>query len=128
MRREYTGPIEVSVVGPMGLEGKVTIPMGKPAAPNQPAAVLIVNVGDLPMGPLTFAIQGKADIGGKTVTRLASLRTVVSTEMAGLPVPPRQLWTSLALAVTERAPFTLTAKFDMESAAPGKPAPLTSLR
>jgi hypothetical protein len=125
VRRDYTGPIEVSVVGPMGVEGKVTIPTGKPAAPNQPAAVLVVNVGDVPMGPLTFAIQGKADIAGKAVTRLASVRTVVSTEMGGLPVPPRPLWTSLALAVTERAPFTLAAKFDMASAAPGKPAPLT---
>jgi len=125
VRREYTGPIEVSVVGPAGLQGQVTIPTGKPPAPNQPAAVLIVAIGDLPMGPQAFAIQGKATISGKPVTRLASVRTVISTEMAGLPVPPRQLWTSLALAVTERAPFTLTAKFDMASAAPGKPAPLT---
>ena len=49
----------------------------------------------------------------------------MSQSLAGLPVPPRQTWTAVGLAVTERAPFTLSAKFDEASTALGKSAYLT---
>jgi hypothetical protein len=119
VRHDYAGPIEVSVSG-AGLSGTVTIPTGQAAAqlPVTPAA-------DLPVGPRAFQVIGKATIGGKPVTAFASVRAVVSQELAGLPVPPRAAWTQLALAVTEKAPFTLAAKFDAPSTAPGKPAALT---
>jgi hypothetical protein len=40
-------------------------------------------------------------------------------------VPPRSTWRGIGLAVTERAPFTLAAKFDEASGMPGKPVNLT---
>jgi hypothetical protein len=124
-RRDYPGPIEVSVLGPTGLSGQTTIPTGKPAPPNQPAATLTLTAGDLPLGPVVFAIQGKATINGKVVTHLASVRTVISQGLANLPAPPRPLYHQFALAITERPPFTLAARFDTPSTAPGKPASLT---
>jgi hypothetical protein len=125
VRREYAGPIEVSVVG-AGLSGSTTIPMGQPPQPNQPGATLTVNVGpDTPMGPLTFRVQGKANVNGKDVVEYASVRAAVSQSLAGLPVPPRQTWYAFGLAVTEKAPFTLTAKFDAESTKVGEAATLT---
>src|SRR5262249_51706224 len=63
-RRDYPGPIEVSVISPHpGITGKVTIPAGAPKAPNQPAATLVINAkGDVPMGAYMLLIQGKATV------------------------------------------------------------------
>ena len=125
-RRDYAGPIDVSVVGPPGVTGTVEVPMGQPPQPNQPGATLTVNVGtDVPVGPLTFRVQGKANINGKDVIEVAGVRGAVSQSLAGLPVPPRQTWTAVGLAVTEKAPFTLAVKFDEASTALGKPANVT---
>lgn len=125
-RRDFGGPIEISVRGPKGINGKLAIAAGKAPPPNQPLGTLIVNVApDAPMGPHVFQIEGKASINGKTVVKLASVRTAVSQSLANLPLPPKNLLTSIGLAVTEKPPFTLTAKLDAASYQPGKPAMLT---
>ncbi len=75
VRRDYKGPIEVSVrsqAGPSGqplLSGQTTIAMGQAAGslPLQAPA-------DLPVGPYTFFVQGKATINSKPVTVYASVR------------------------------------------------------
>jgi hypothetical protein len=59
------------------------------------------------------------------VTKLASVQAVVRRELANLPLPPPNTFTAIGLAVTERPPFTLAAKFDAPSYVPGKPATLT---
>jgi dienelactone hydrolase len=124
-RRGYTGPIEVSVLG-QGLSGHVTIEAGKPAQPNQPAGTLSVSApADLAMGPHDFKIRGKAKINDKDVIQYASVRAVLSKEMANLAVPPHELYTSFGLAVTEKAPFTLAARFEEPSTVPGKAIGLT---
>jgi hypothetical protein len=129
-RRGYAGPVELSVVGPKGLSGKVTLPAGAAntpkAPPNQPAAALPVSAAaDLPPGPLVFHVEAKATIDGKPVAQFATVRTALSQQsFAGLPVPPRTLFTDAGLAVTDRQPFTLAVQL-APSAAPGKPAPLT---
>ena len=74
----------------------------------------------MPVGPLTFLVQGKANINGKDVIEYASVRGAVSQSLAGLPMPPRRTWTAVGLAVTEKAPFTLAAKFDEASTMLGK--------
>ncbi len=119
-RSGYNGPIEVSVLGAKGVIGGVTIPAGPPKPPTVPAALLPVKVEDLPPGPLSFAIGGKAKIDGKEVVHLASVRGLVSAAMANLAVPPRPMYTQLGLAVTEKPPFSLAAKFDAPSIPPGK--------
>ncbi|HVS40489.1 MAG TPA: PPC domain-containing protein [Gemmataceae bacterium] len=125
-RRDYGGAIDVSVVGPPGVTGQVQMPAGQPPQPGQPGATLTVNIGpDVPVGPLTFLVQGKASINGKDVTEYASVRAAVSQSLAGLPVPPREIWAPVGLAVTEKAPFTLAVKFDEPSTPLGKPANLT---
>ncbi|HZV07190.1 MAG TPA: hypothetical protein VE999_19060 [Gemmataceae bacterium] len=125
-RRDFDGPIEISVQGPKGISGQLKVAAGKAPPRNQPLGTLIVNVAaDVPVGPYAFQIQGKATINGKSVTKLANVRTVVSQGLANLPLPPKNLLTSLALAVTEKPPFALTAKFDAASYTPGKPATLT---
>jgi hypothetical protein len=125
-RRDFGGPIEISVLGPKGIDGQLTIAAGKAPPPNQPLGTLVVNVStDVPAGAYVFQIQGKATINGKSVTKLASVRAIVSQGLSNLPLPPKNMLTSIGLAVTERPLFTLAAKLDAASYAPGKSTTLT---
>jgi hypothetical protein len=126
-RRDYKGPIEVSVVG-QGLTGTLTIPAAAPGPPNQPqpgGTLTISAAADLPIGPHEFYIQGKGKNDNKEFVEFASVRALVSAAMSNLPVPPRPMFTRLGLAVTDKAPFALTFKFDEPNATPGKPANVT---
>ncbi len=124
-RKDYTGPIEVSVVGNPKLTGQVTLAAGQPQ-PNQPnGTVTITAAADTPIGPTEFRIQGKATINGKEVVTLLDVRALASQSLAGLPVPPRTMDERLGLAVKERPPFALAFKFDEANATPGKPIGLT---
>jgi hypothetical protein len=125
-RRDYTGPIDVSVVGHPAITGHVTISPGQPAAPNQPAATLFLSASpNAAVGPYNIRIQGSATINGRTVVRDASLRAVASRNLAGLTYPPHQLWSQIGLAVIEKPPFMLTARMDQLEASRGSPVPLT---
>jgi hypothetical protein len=125
-RRDFDGPLEISVVGPKGISGQLAVAAGKAPPANQPLGTLLVNAAeDVPMGPHVFRIQGKATIDGKAVTRFASVRTAVSDGLAKLPLPPPSTFTPIGLAITEKPPFALAAKLDAASYMPGKPATLT---
>jgi hypothetical protein len=77
------------------------------------------------MGPHILNIQGKATINGKPVVVRANVTNVVKTAMAGLPYPPRELLHGVALAATQKPPFTLTAKLDTAEALRGAAATVT---
>jgi hypothetical protein len=114
-RRDYAGPIEISVTGPAGLTGQVTIPGAPtpPPPPNQPAGVLHLKVApETPMGPHTFVIQAKAPINNKTFMTYANQHAAVRANLGNLPFPPQYLLHPIGLAITEKAPFTLAAKFE----------------
>jgi hypothetical protein len=114
VRRDYTGPIELSVVGPPGITGQtVFTAAGGPAQPNVTQGVLFVNAApDVPLGIYPLKVQAKATINGKPVTSYASVRVPVTAALGGLPFPPRNLNTQLAVGVTEKPPFTLAIKFE----------------
>ncbi len=119
-RRGYTGPIEVELMGPMGLSGKRLLKAG------ENAGVLLAQAkAELPPGPYLVHVAGKATIDGKPVVRLASVRPSISQSLGNLPFPPRHLTTQIALAVKERAPFILTASFDPKEGVPGLPLAFT---
>jgi hypothetical protein len=124
-RHDYAGPIEVSVVGPPGISGAVTIAAGQPPQPNAPAGQLVVSVKpDVPLGPHLLRIQGKATINGKPVVAFASVAAPVKSSLANLPYPPQQLLDQVALAVTPIAPFTLKAETVPVKLLPGSKASL----
>jgi hypothetical protein len=125
-RRGYTGPIDVSVVGPAKLSGQVTIPANAPPKPNLPAATLTLTVPpDMTVGPYLLSLQAKATIEGKQVAEFVDVSGLVRQGMANLPYPPPQFGDQIGLAVTERAPFTLAAIFDRTEVVPGMPADVT---
>jgi hypothetical protein len=124
-RRDYTGPIEVSVVGHPGITGQTVINATPPPAPNQPAGRLTVSVKpDVPTGPHIIRIQGKATINGKPVVVDADVTAAVKEQMAGLAFPPRDLLHPVAFAVTEKPPFSLLAKIELAEALRGSPVPV----
>jgi hypothetical protein len=130
-RRDYSGPIEVSIVGPPGITGQATISAGAAPAPPPPAAAaptiqLPVHIkADVPVGAYSLLIQGKAVIQGKTVIEYASVRFPASQNLAGLPYPPRTLDRQIGFAVTPKPPFTLAARFDAPEFLRGGPASVT---
>ena len=126
VRRDYTGPVELSLSGPMGLSGTGTIAQGAPAKPTDPAGSLTINCpAGFKTGMYPIQVIGKATINGKQVTVVASTRPAVSTALANLPVPPSRLTRGVALGVLDRAPYSLSAKIDPASVAPGKDATIT---
>jgi hypothetical protein len=126
VRRDYTGPIEVSVTGHPGVSGTLTIPGGPPKPPNVPAGNLIVSAKpDVPVGPLVLTVHGKATINGKPVVESVSVSNAVKAELANLPYPPQQLVDGVAVAVTPKPPFALTAKVDAGEALRGVAATVT---
>jgi hypothetical protein len=121
-RKDYSGPIEVSVVGQPGITGQAVINATPPPPPNQPAGKLTVHVKpDVAMGPYFVRIQGKATINGKPVVVDADVAAAVKESMAGLAFPPRDLLHPVGLAVTEKPPFSLLAKFEPAESLRGNP-------
>src|SRR5439155_23529169 len=114
-RRGYTGPIDVSLQGAAGLTGTLALKA------NENAGALLVSAGtDVAPGPQVIRVVGKAKIENNVVERRASVRAAVSQSLSNLAYPPRTLFDQVAIAVKEKAPFTLSARFDSEGI-PGSP-------
>jgi hypothetical protein len=77
------------------------------------------------MGPHVLTFQGKATVNGKPLVFRGHVTNAVKAQLAGLPYPPQQLTEGLAVAVTQKPPFTLTAKVDAGEALRGTPATVT---
>ena len=121
-RRGYTGAIDVSVTGHAGFSGSGTIKAG------QNIGQLVVTAKeDLPMGPYQIALLAKATIDGKMVAKFAGVRQPVSQSLSNLPYPPPQTYQHLALAVREKAPFSLIAQWEPAESYPGATGKLTIL-
>ncbi|MCE9534260.1 MAG: hypothetical protein K8T89_24535 [Planctomycetes bacterium] len=116
VRRDYAGPIELVVTGPAGFSGNVTIPAGVPAAtPPKDASPLfaylpLIAKGDVPVGPYEIRVQSKAKVADKEIVRLARVTDVVKLGMAGLPIPPLEMTSSLVVGVSGPPLFKLEAK------------------
>jgi hypothetical protein len=123
-RRDYAGPIELSVVGPPGLSGSVTVPVNvqaPPPAAGQPNPPPFLHLpvraaADVAPGAYEVKVQAKAVIDGKEVLAFASTKAAVQQQMAGLPFPPREWLRSVGVAVTPKPPFTLAARYDPSEA------------
>jgi hypothetical protein len=123
--RDYNGPIELSVTGHPGLSGQVVL-HPHPPVPNQPVGWLFLSAKpDVPAGPYQVVVLAKAMINGKSVVKEANIQGVIRQELGGLPYPPQQLMEPVGVAVTEKAPFLLTAKLDSPEVARGLPASVT---
>jgi hypothetical protein len=132
VRRDYGGPIELSVVGPPGLSGSVTVPAGvqavpppigpdeKPPPKPPPVAQLPVHAAaEVGPGIYEITVMAKAVADGKQLVAFASTKTAVQAQMAGLPRPPREWLRGVGVAVMPRPPFSLAALWERPEAVPG---------
>lgn len=120
VRKGYTGSLELSAKGHPGLTGTANIKAGANAS------LLLVTVkSDVPMGSYQFQIVGKAKIDGIDVVQAAGAKGLVVQSLNGLIYPPMHLQTYVALAIKEKAPFTLAIKMDPPDGIPGGKANVT---
>lgn len=120
VRKGYAGPIEISTTGHAGLTGKATIKAGQNAA-----LLLVVAKADLAMGAYQFSVVGKATVDGQPVVQTAGAKAAVVLALNGLAFPPMHLQTFVAVAVKEKAPFSLAIKMDPPEGVPGGTAKVT---
>jgi hypothetical protein len=119
-RRDYTGPIELSIAAPAGVGGTATIPAG------QNATLLALNAAPTATtGVERLVIVGKATINMKPVTEFASITGLVRTALANLPHPPPNLGNALAVSVVDKPPFTIEAKYEQPEGLRGLSVPVT---
>ena len=124
IRREFGGPIELSVVGPPGLTGTATVPAGvqvvPPEAPAAGTPPYIPPVAQLPIhaaadmapGAYEVTIQAKAVADGKEIVAFASTKAAVQAQMDGLAYPPRHWLRGVAVAVMPKPPVSLAALWE----------------
>jgi hypothetical protein len=65
---------------------------------------------DVPLGAYDLRIIAKAKVGGKEITRLVNATDVVKAGLNNLAFPPREMLTSIGVAVTDKPLFTLAIK------------------
>ena len=135
IRRDYTGPIELSVTGNSAFTGSTTVPAGIPAAPIpppqpgqpvQPIALLpLIAKADVPVGAYELKVMAKATVNGKEIIRFANITDLVKQSMNGLPMPPLESLHSIGVAITDKPLFDLTTKPAPLEVFRGIPATLT---
>jgi hypothetical protein len=114
VRKGYTGPIEISAKGHPSLTGTANLKAGQNAV-----ILMVATKGDLSMGAYQFQIVAKATVDGQNVVQTAGAKAMVVQSLNGLLFPPMHLQTFVALAVKEKAPFTLAIKMDPPEGIPG---------
>lgn len=119
VRRDFNGPIDVSLQGVSGVTAQALVPSG------QLTGTLLVRAdSSAAIGPGLGRVQGQAIIASKSVVRPASVRPVLTQDLAALTYPPLQFNDQVAVAVTQRAPFVLTAHAKQTECYPGGSFPV----
>ncbi|MCE9561708.1 MAG: hypothetical protein K8U57_06595 [Planctomycetes bacterium] len=111
----YAGPVELSIVGDAALSGKTMLPAGQTVA----FVPLMVKDGTKP-GAYAFRVQGQVTVNGQTVVRVGTLVDTVKATLGGLPNPPAEMLSGCAVAVVEKAPFTVKMTAEPASIEKGK--------
>ncbi|MCS7022474.1 MAG: hypothetical protein NZU63_11670 [Gemmataceae bacterium] len=109
----FNGPVELQAVGTDLLQGTSTIAAGQ----NFALLPLEVRPGT-PPGVYPFRVQGRATIGGQTVTRYASCLDTLKAGWANMSHPPLDLAGLCAAGVIQPA-FHLTVRADPPTLAKG---------
>ncbi|MCS6978466.1 MAG: PPC domain-containing protein [Gemmatales bacterium] len=118
-RRDYGGPIDITVSGPQGVSGNAVIQAG------QTSTLVPVRVpGELAIGGHRLVVTGKAKIGEKEVVKKAHVRPVVREALGNLAHPPAHLGEEIVLGVTKPPPFSVQATYEQPEALRGGTVPV----
>jgi hypothetical protein len=125
IRRDYAGPIEVSIVDNPNLSGSIVITGAAAPAPNVPIALLpVTHKASGKPETNQFRVQAKAVVNGKEIRTFANVEGVVRQNFGNLPFPPREYFQTVFYSVTE-PPFRLEAKFTPPEGVRTLPANIT---
>ena len=108
----FAAPVELTFVGVHGVTGSLTIP---PAANPQPPTPLFLSLTAKPgmkLGAYVGRIEAKATIDGKPVLKVLASIDNAKASLGGMPNPPLEIATQVAVAITPEPPFTLEMKLD----------------
>jgi hypothetical protein len=120
-RRDFSGPIDLTIVGANGLSGSIPVSpgaeSGPPPAAGQPSgapfAMLPIRAApDLAPGVYEIQVQAKALLDGKEIVSFAGTDHLIRQSMAGLPFPPRTWSRKVAVGVLPKPPFEISARFE----------------
>jgi hypothetical protein len=122
VRSEYNGPITLAVEGlPAGAVTSPTV-----IGAGQADTIITVSAPETAaLAGARVRVVGTADVNGQKVVEYADCSELLVTEFGNLPWPPSNLTNSLALAVTEKPFFTLSAKLDAAGLGRGTALPIT---
>lgn len=127
-RRDFAGPIELSIVGHKGLSGSLGVTAGAesgpPPGPGQPssapfAMLPVAAAADLAPGVYEILVQAKATIDGREFVTFAGTESLLVQAMGGLPFPPREWNRKVAVGVLPKPPFEVAARFEPPEAVRG---------
>ena len=105
-RREYAGPVELSITGHPGLSGKLILQPGS----LFPALLPVTSKADLPPGGFAFSVLARGNANGKEIIHVASVADLAKQNLNGLGFPPAEVLTSLVAGVADRPLFALGGK------------------
>jgi hypothetical protein len=103
----FNGPIELSFG-----ESRMTIPASAAPTPVAPLWFPITAGKDAKPGLILGMVKATAKIDGKEVSRNASTLDIAKAALGGMPNPPVEMTSGIAVALTPAAPFTLEISFD----------------
>jgi hypothetical protein len=115
----FAGPVELTVAGPDGLSGSLTVPAGANPQPATPLFVPVTAKAGMKPGLRTVYLKATAKIDGKEVVRVGSVHDALKAALGNLPNPPEEFATTIAAAVTPTPPFALTVTLDRSEVAQG---------
>lgn len=125
-RKDYAGPVELSIVGPAGFEGTTVVTNTAAPQPTMPYAMIPLTVkAGTPVGAASIRVIAKATVNGKQITRYAHVNDIVKGGLNGMAFPPTEMLTSLGVSVMPTQTFAITMKLTPPEVAKGTPANLT---
>jgi hypothetical protein len=103
----FSAPIEVTLQGE-DVSGSFTIPANAAPLPATPLFIPFqIKAGAKP-GPRLIQFKASAKVDGKEIVRLGSSFEAAKAALNGIAIPPDELTTQLALAITPEPPFSVS--------------------
>jgi len=108
----FAAAVDLAFVGVDGVTGALSIP---PAANPKPEAPLFLNItakAGSKLGAYVGRIEAKAIVDGKPVVKVLASIDFAKAALGGMPNPPQEMTTQVAVAIVPEPPFALELKLD----------------
>ena len=115
----FAAAVDLTFVGVDGVTGTLSIP---PAANPKPEAPLFLNItakAGSKLGAYVGRIEAKAMIDGKPVAKVLASIDFAKAALGGMPNPPQEMTTQVAVAIVPEPPFALELKLDAATVVKG---------